>query len=148
MTFKWFNPIFPSLCGVRGDIGLTEGGGRACLPSGVEPITRLFDKLTTGVLVSTPSRQPQRQFCGRERRRMGRRFMTNGTQGGAKPALPERRARRPFSASHPAILSAMSNRSTGYFCRCRQRRQPRCFAVTWYGRKLPLLRQRRRHLRL
>jgi hypothetical protein len=55
LTDDGIEPLFPALCGLRSDVGAYGGPWASALPCGVQPITRLFSKITDGALVSTPS---------------------------------------------------------------------------------------------
>lgn len=137
LTGDGFSPVFPSLCGVRGDIGAYGGPGASMLPSGVEPITRLFDKLTTGALVSTPSDSRSVNFADVNGDGWEDVFMTNGPQGGAQNLLylnggPGGQ----FSAATSGDMASHAEPFDGAtFADADNDGNLDAFAVTWYGKK-------------
>ena len=137
VTIDSLDPIFPSLCGLRGDIGAYGGPWASTLPTGVEPITRLLNKLTTGALVSTPSDSRSVNFVDVNGDGWEDIFMTNGPQGGAENLLylnggPGGQ----FSAvTSGDIVSHAEPFDGATFADADNDGNLDAFAVTWYGEK-------------
>ena len=137
LTNNGLEPVFPSLCGLQGDIGAYGGPWASALPSGLEPITRLFHKLTTGALVSTPSDSRSVNFVDVNGDGWEDIFMTNGPQGGAANLLylnggPGSQ----FSAATAGdIVSHVEPFDGATFADADNDGNLDAFAVTWYGKK-------------
>ena len=137
LSLNGFEPVFPSLCGLQGDIGAYGGRWASTLPSGLEPITRLFDKITTGVLVSTPSDSRSVNFVDVNNDGWEDLFITNGPQGGAANLLYLNGGRGgPFSAATSGdIVSHVEPFDGATFADADNDGNLDAFAVTWYGKK-------------
>lgn len=137
LTANDSEPVFPSLCGLQGDIGAYGGPWASMLPSGLEPITRLFHKLTLGALVSTPSDSRSVNFADVNADGWEDIFITNGPQGGAANLLylnggPGGQ----FSAATSGdIVSHIEPFDGATFADADNDGALDAFAVTWYGRK-------------
>ena len=137
LTADGFEPVFPSLCGLQGDIGAYGGPWASTLPYGVEPITRLFGKLTTGALVSTPSDSRSVNFVDVNGDGWEDIFITNGPQGGAENLLylnsgPGGQFSPVFSGD---IVSHAEPFDGATFADADNDGNLDAFAVTWYGKK-------------
>ncbi|MCB0613984.1 MAG: VCBS repeat-containing protein [Phaeodactylibacter sp.] len=137
VTIDGLDPISPSLCGLRGDIGAYGGPWASTLPTGVEPITRLLNKLTTGALVSTPSDSRSVNFVDVNGDGWEDVFMTNGPQGGAENLLylnggPGGQ----FAAvTSGEIVNHVEPFDGATFADVDNDGSLDAFAVTWYGEK-------------
>ncbi len=137
LAINGFDPVFPSLCGLQGDIGAYGGPEASALPAGLEPITRLFHKLTTGALVSPPSDSRSVNFADVNNDGLEDIFITNGPQGGAANLLYLNAGPGgQFSAATSGdIVSHIEPFDGATFADADNDGALDVFAVTWYGRK-------------
>ncbi|MCO6491175.1 MAG: VCBS repeat-containing protein [Phaeodactylibacter sp.] len=137
LTIDGVEPVFPSRCGLRGDLGAYGGPGASALPSGLEPITRLFQKFTTGALVSTPSDSRSVNFADVNGDGWEDIFFTNGPQSGAANFLYLNGG--PGTAFSPVasgdIVSHAEPFDGATFADADNDGLLDAYAVTWYGRK-------------
>ncbi|MCB0521518.1 MAG: CRTAC1 family protein [Lewinellaceae bacterium] len=134
-TVNSLNAAFPSLCRLHSDVGAFGGQGASALPFGLEPITRLFEKITDGPHVTTPSDSRSVNFVDVDNDGDEDLFITNGPAGGAKNLLCLNDGEGRFTAVTAGdIVSDAAPFDGATFADFDNDGDLDAFAVTWYGK--------------
>ncbi len=134
LTANDLDAAFPSLCQLRSDVGAFGGTGASSLPFGLEPITRLFEKITEGPHVTSPSDSRSVNFVDVDNNGWEDLFITNGPSGGAKNLLYLNNGDGGFTeVTSGDIVSHAKPFDGAAFADYDNDGDLDAFAVTWYG---------------